>query len=42
MAAGWTEETRTLITVWGQVNVESELGGVQVNVESELGGVQRN
>ena len=32
MAASWTvEETRTLISVWGQANVHSDLDGVQRN-----------
>lgn len=32
MAAGWTtEETRALVSIWGQENVQSELDGVQRN-----------
>ena len=32
MAAGWTtEETRALVSVWGQANVQSELDGVTRN-----------
>ena len=32
MAAGWSiEETRALVCVWGQENVQSELDGVQRN-----------
>ena len=33
MAAGWTtEETRALVSIWGQENVQSELDVVQRNL----------
>ena len=46
MSAGWTtEETRALVGVWGQANVQSELDGVTRNrsiyarISKELGAV---
>ena len=46
MSAGWTtEETRALVGVWGQANVQSELDGVTQNrsiyarISKELGAV---
>ena len=46
MSSGWTtEETRALVGVWGQANVQSELDGVTRNrsiyarISKELGAV---